>query len=436
MGAAFSSRAAVALFTFGALTLAPCEAGQGARTYPPGSDPASGVITHVVWLIQENRSFNNLFMGYKGAFTQNYGYGLTGNKIMLHSVPLAQGWDIDHSVYGFFAAYNNGGDNGWNNEYACCGQPANFAYAYVQKKDIKPYWDMAKAYILADAMYQSQLDGSYVAHQYAIAAYANAEVNYPSTDWGCWGGPYDVINTLNQDRSIGNNVPVCENQTTLGDELDAAGVSWRYYTSNPNDDGGLWTAYGSIEHIYDGPDWTNDVITPQSRFITDVGQGNLASMTWITPTGTNSDHAGWDSNSGPAWVTNVVNAVGQSKFWNSTVFFLIWDDWGGWYDPGAPIYKDYDGTGFRIPLIMISPYAKPQQVTHIQYETASILRFAEDLFNVAPLAAADSRAADPAYDPAFDFSQAPRAFVPFKASKADAWRRPTQPLRHTEVDGD
>ena len=117
---------------------------------------------------------------------------------------------------------------------------------------------------------------------------------------------------------------------------------------------------------------------------------------------------------GPSWVTALVNAVGESKFWNSTAIFVQWDDWGGLYDHVPPPYRDYDGLGFRVPLLVISPYAKHDHVSHVQYETASVLRFAEDLFGSSQLAAADKRANSPAND-CFDFSQKPRKFVRIKA---------------------
>jgi phospholipase C len=114
-----------------------------------------------------------------------------------------------------------------------------------------------------------------------------------------------------------------------------------------------------------------------------------------------------------------VNAVGQSKFWDSTAIFVIWDDWGGWFDPVVPVYKDYDGLGFRVPLIMISPYAKAHYVTHVQYESSSVLRFVEDNFGLKPLAQSDRRAANPAND-AFDFNQKPITFkpIPYQTPKA------------------
>jgi phospholipase C len=108
-----------------------------------------------------------------------------------------------------------------------------------------------------------------------------------------------------------------------------------------------------------------------------------------------------------------VNAVGESKFWDSTAVFVQWDDWGGFYDEVAPRLKDYDGLGFRVPLLVISPYAKHGHVSHVRYETTSVLRFAEDVFGLRQLTAADRRANSPATD-CFDFSQRPRKFIPIK----------------------
>ena len=98
----------------------------------------------------------------------------------------------------------------------------------------------------------------------------------------------------------------------------------------------------------------------------------------------------------------------------------MWDDPGGWFDPVKPPYEDYDGFGFRVPLIVISPYAKQGYVTHVQYETASVLRFMEDNFGLAPLAASDARANDPNGD-ALDYSQAPRTFTKIAGAKPNAY---------------
>ena len=162
--------------------------------------------------------------------------------------------------------------------------------------------------------------------------------------------------------------------------------------------------------------WTRlgeDIRYPQKKFLRDVKHGKLASFTWITPTCDDSDHPDCGGGYGPSWVAALVNAVGKSKFWDSTVIFVQWDDWGGFYDHVPPRYKDYDGLGFRVPLIVISPYAKQDYVSHMHYETASVLRFAEDLFGLGQLSQADTRATSPA--PTVSTSQRPRNFVPIKA---------------------
>ena len=126
-----------------------------------------------------------------------------------------------------------------------------------------------------------------------------------------------------------------------------------------------------------------------------------------------SDAVDCGGGGGPAWVASLVNAVGESKFWDTTAVFVQWDDWGGFFDHFNPSLENYDGLGFRVPLLVISPYAKRNYVSHVQYETASVLRFTEDLYGLAQLAAADKRATSPAAD-CFDFSQKPRKFVRIK----------------------
>ena len=239
---------------------------------------------------------------------------------------------------------------------------------------MKPYFSIAKQYVLADKMFASNFDGSsFVSHQYLIAAQASSTVDYPLTYWGCDGGPQDTIGTITQQRTYGSSIQACFDNQTLGDELDAAGISWRYYTSNIYKDGNLWNAYQAISHIRYGPDWKADVVNPQTRFFKDVKNGVLPAVSWVTPTCENSDHSGCNTGHGPAWVASLVNAIGKSQYWNSTAIFIMWDDYGGWYDHVPPALVDYDGLGIRVPLLIVSPYAKQGYVSHVHYEHGSIL---------------------------------------------------------------
>ncbi len=385
----------------------------------------AGKIKHVVYIVQENRSFDNLFHGYPGANTVRSGKNSHGDTIRLEPRTMKNAYVIDHSAGAMFAACRGTGSlpgtdcrmDGFDQE-ASFGGPKNPEYVYVPHNESKPYFDMAHEWVLADDMFQSQLDESFIAHQYIIAAQADSAVNLPEGAWGCTGGKYDSINTITDQRSeYGPVESPCFDYQTLGDSLDKAGLSWRFYASwygsNSSGDGAVWSSYQAVKHIYQGPDWKN-VITPNWKFITDVRKGKLANFTWITPVCSDSDHVNCDGGNGPSWVSALVNTVGKSKFWDSTVIFVQWDDWGGLYDHVAPPYEDKDGLGFRVPLLVISPYAKSHFVSHVQYETASVLRYAEDLYGLKPLAAADGRAASPAKD-CLDFSQSPRAFVPIAA---------------------
>jgi phospholipase C len=387
----------------------------------------SGKIKHVVIVVQENRSFNNLFAGYPGAKTAKYGYDSYGQKIQLLPVGLETTWDIDHSSNSFFAACNGTGSipgtncrmNGFNKEWVGCGSNCPIKhpqYAYVPQSETAPYFNMAKQYVLADQMFASNFDASsFISHQYIISGQAVGAVNYPYNAWGCPGGSGDMIATVGPQRQIPQGYEVvCWDPTTLGDELDKAGLAWAFYGVSYSNQPWLWIAYQAIKHIYNGPDWSKDIISPPSQFLTDVAGGNLRTVTWVTPTWTNSDHAGSGSNSGPSWVTSVVNAVGESKYWDSTAIFIFWDDYGGWYDPVAPAYVDYDGLGLRLPLLIISPYAKQGYVSHRHFEHGSILKFIEDQFGLGRLTASDTRAKSPALD-CFDFTKPPRTFMPFKA---------------------
>jgi phospholipase C len=387
-----------------------------------------GKIKHVVIVMQENRSFNNLFYGFKGATWASYGYDSNGNKVTLNPIGLETTWDIDHSSNAFFAACNGTGSipgtncqmNGFNQEWVGCRSSCPYPepqYAYVPHSETAPYFAMGKQYVLADQMYASNFDASsFISHQYIISGQAgNGAVNYPDSNWGCPGGPYDKISKVGPQRQIpdGNEV-VCWDPNTLGDELDGKSLSWAFYGVSYSNYPWLWMAYQAIKHIYNGPDWTKDNISPPSQFLNDVSNGNLRTVSWVTPTWTNSDHAGSGSNSGPSWVTSVVNAVGESQYWNSTAIFILWDDYGGWYDSQPPAYVDYDGLGFRLPLLIISPYAKKNHVSHVHYEHGSILKFVEDTFGLGRLTASDTRANSPARD-CFNFRNPPRAFVPIQA---------------------
>jgi phospholipase C len=189
------------------------------------------------------------------------------------------------------------------------------------------------------------------------------------------------------------------------DLLDAKNISWRYYQAGAAPSPGLWALDG-IRHIVDGPD-VADISAPSSNILSDIASGSLASVSWVTPTGDESDHPG-GGGLGPSWVASIVNAAGAGPYWNSTAIIVTWDDWGGWYDHVQPPTRNANELGFRVPLLVVSPYAKSGYVSHVQYEYGSILKFVEETFGVGSLGYTDALANDLA--DCFDFAQKPRAF--------------------------
>jgi phospholipase C len=406
-------------------------------SYPSGGDAAplgarpfaqGAKIQHVVIIMQENRSFDNLFQGFPGADTVPSGKNSSGQTIALTPISMTVPYDIDHQDFNFHQAYDNGKMDGFNIEDYwgnISGYP-NPEYGYVPLSESQPYFNIASQYVLADRMFTSHIDASFVSHQYIIAGQAARAVNNPTSTWGCDGGPSDMEETLTANRTYGPWVQACFDYTTIGDELDAKGLQWRFYAPALSDGSSIWSPYQAVRHIRYGADWSK-VVSPPSQVLTDVANGSLGAVTWITPEDVNSDHSGSGSATGPQWVTSIVNAVGQSQFWNSTAIFLFWDEWGGWYDHVAPKLINFDGHGFRVPLVVVSPYAKRGYVSHVTYDHGSILRFVENTFKLAPLAFADRRATSPAAD-CFDFSAQPRPFTPFAAKLPPSYfihQRPT-----------
>jgi phospholipase C len=287
---------------------------------------------------------------------------------------------------------------------------------------------MARRYVLADHMFQTEFGGSFTAHLDLIAGTTNlsptiAEVQWPPANiWGCNSPAGTTSSLVNAQRQIswnGGPFPCFTQFNTLADNLDRNGISWRYYAVAIGTGGDGWSSFDAIRRVRDGRDWKN-VSNPPWRVLADVAAGQLAGVTWVTPDVQDSDHPGNNSSTGPSWVASVVNAIGKSPDWDSTAIVVLWDDWGGWYDNAAPQQKDFVGLGERVPCLIISPYARENYVSHTTYEFGSVLKLAEEIFgfgNIGPSSFGYTDARANSMEDAFDFAQKPRRFVPIPAPK-------------------
>ncbi len=424
---------------------------------------APGQINHVVIIFQENRTPDNLFhdpvLMAAGADIASVGQSSQG-PVTLTPVPLVTTYDLGHDHPAFLKAcdYNpstntcamDGGDKVGCAPHADC--PPNAQYQYVQQSDVQPYFTMAETYTFGDRMFQTNQGPSFPAHQYILSGTSAVCVpggtcpsgttstfsvsENPFNDlrpdgvhWaGCLAPPGSEINAINTSQASPETPEIvitqlCYEHPTLTDLLDAANLSWNYYAPAA---GSIWTAPDAIQHMcvpysqdgqYDdtvcsGSDWTNHVVIEGSggnRILNDISAGQLANVSWVIPNGASSDHAGDPKGLGPSWVATIVNAVGQSQYWADTAIIVTWDDWGGWYDHVAPMpdIRDSYEYGLRVPLIVISPYAKPAYISHVTHDFGSILKFVETVFNLGEIdpavGYADSRSDD--LSDCFDFSQ-------------------------------
>ncbi|MGC1381643.1 MAG: alkaline phosphatase family protein [Candidatus Baltobacteraceae bacterium] len=420
-------------------------------------------ISHVIILVQENRSFDNLFMGFPGADTVTSGpcapapWCKGGQKVPLKQITLEStgnpnfGKDIDHSHRAFEVEYNNGKMDGFDKiRFGAGGQgtPAKlYPYAFIERSETKPYWDLASSYAIADKMFFTATASSFIAHQQIIAGTTQLNANESLTDqpdntpWGCDAPPGTVsaiIKTNGQVDEFGGPFPCFTQYGTMADLLDAASVSWKYYVSafsgkDADFSGAVWNGFDAIKKVRYGADWKTHISEPNTNVLSDVRGGKLPAVSWVIPTLFDSDHPASGCNHGPQWVSSVIDAVGKSKYWNSTAIVLLWDDWGGFYDNAKPPQIDYTSLGFRVPMVVISPFVKPHFVSHTQYDFGSILKFLEENFGLGSLGTSDAGATS--MDDMFDFNQQPNAFHPPSPAHVTPCTGSATPQEIIEKDG-
>jgi phospholipase C len=434
-------------------------------------------IKHVIIIFQENRTPDNLFQDpvliARGADIAGSGINSKGETIPLTPINLGTVgetpdlYDLDHSHNGFLTTCHlnlmtgrcamDNADRvhvGCGNAFPGC-LPINPQFKYVDPADVQPYFQMAEQYTFGDRMFQTNQGPSFPAHQFIISG---TSAPAPGSNWfvdnnpagvpdpgdftGCTADPAELVEMIDP-QGVKTDVYPCFDHSTLTDLLNQANISWRYYTPSA---GSIWTAPNAIKHMCGpnaepphatectGPDWVKNVILPTSEnpapVLRDIAAGKLPAVSWVMPTGSASDHALTNDGSGPSWVASVVNAIGNSQYWADTAIFVTWDDWGGWYDHVAPPLKNSYEYGLRVPLIVISPYAKAGYISHDTHDFGSILKFVEGNFNLPSLGYADADADD--LSDCFDLTQQALTFKTIQAPlKADYFlndrRPPTDP---------
>jgi phospholipase C len=378
-------------------------------------------IEHIVFIVKENRTFDNYFGTFPGANGATSGTTSTGDVVPLGQAPDVLPRDISHSYQSAVLAIDGGAMDKFDLIPGANKGGDLLAYTQYTEADIPNYFAYARTFALADEFFSSLTGPSFPNHLYTVGAQSGGAINNPSqSPWGCDSAPANRVQVMDEDGTITPEYP-CFDFRTLADALEDRGLSWKYYAPGKGESGYIWSALDAIYHIRFSDLWAQHVV-PTSDFVQDAHNGTLPAMSWLVVGSGLSEHPPASVCVGENWTVDQINAVMQGPDWDSTAVFLTWDDFGGFYDHEPPPAVDNFGFGPRVPFLIISPWVKPGYIDHRVLEFSSVLKFVEKRFRLAPLTARDEQAND--LTRAFDFDQAP--LPPFILDTRDCGQAPTQ----------
>ncbi len=350
----------------------------GSVVRPPKTSAAgSGSIEHIVIVLQENHTFDNYFGTYPKA-DGTLGKGLRlpatpngpATRAPFHSPTLTPA-DLNHNWTAAHEDYHGGAMDGF-----VYSEGSESTLAYFDRSDLPHYWNAADRYVLCDRYFTSAMTESAPNHLYLVA--------------GTAGG-------LRDDR-----VPATLSFPPIFESLDTVGVSWKVY--------GFTSWYERFAYVRSHAS-ARARFAPATDFAKDLASGSLPQVSWMVGAPGGDEHPPKNVRTGQDSVAHdLVNAIGASRFWPGAAVFVTWDDYGGFYDHVLPPPVDEYGYGFRVPCLVVSPFARRGVVDSTVRDHTSILRFVEDRYGLKPLSTRD--AAANGFEAAFDFTAAPRPFEP------------------------
>lgn len=377
-------------------------------------------IQHVIIMDKENRSFDSMFGAFPGADGATSYVGSNGRTHPLTHQPDHLTRDIDHSPDAAHRAYDGGKMDLFSRVAGAVQNGVDQADSQLLQSDIPDYWAYAATFTLEDRFFSTIMGPSFPNHLFSIAGEdANADSNVYAPRWGCDAPPGTTVEQRASDGTVTHTFP-CFDFRTLGDLLDSGHISWKYYAPGLDQPGYVWSAFDAIKHIRFGPDWQSHVVD-DTQFASDAAAGTLPAVSWLVQPFDVSDHPPASICAGENWTVQQINAVmSNPDEWAHTAIILTWDDFGGFYDhvappPGPNRQIEY---GFRVPAIVISPYARPGYVDHTTYSYPSMLKLVEDIFGLPSLTGLDGSANDMLGS--FDFSQQPLAPLPLQTRACPA----------------
>lgn len=369
----------------------------------PGSTP----IKHIITVVMENRVYDNLFGSYcmvYGPYCSSVGNGLLSLACIPENASNVSAGcvrpynftarqlitpDIPHDWVSALAAY----DNGTNLGFYLAEHAATVPFGEYNGSTDPIFWDMAEQYASSDNFFAANLSYSLPNHWYLLAGQA-PPISYDSY----------VKNVT--DRST--YLDEANLTSTIQDRLNGTNVSWKYYDYSllPYNLSIKTTGFGTAFDYWNplagrAESYTNTSashIVPRTDILSDLANGTLPDLSWVVPIANASTHPGYNITLGESWVAQLVDAVENSSYWNSTAIFVVWDDYGGWFDHVPPPKVLSKVLSFRSPILVISPYAKENYISSQFLDFFSLLRYDEWTFGIACMTPLDCSAPLP-----FDF---------------------------------
>lgn len=376
----------------GVLLLALSLPGSVARATPRKaycSSWACSQIKHIVIIVKENHSFDNIFGRFPGA-DGAVSAKEQGRTVPLATTPDALPGDIGHTSADALTAYDQGRMDRFYKIRGAVQNGVDYSESQYTSSQIPLYWQYAQRYALADHYFSSTLGPSFPNHLALIQGGTGNAIDNPyigdpnnpswnTKGWGCDASPGSVVTTYRRGtRTL--RFP-CYNTQTLADEARAARVTWRYYAASYGKAGYIWSAFDAIKHIRFSRLWKRDVV-PSIDFRRDIARRALRSITWLMPPFAASEHPASSECAGENWTVEQINAVMRSRYWWHTVIVLTWDDFGGFYDHVPPPSAGRYALGPRVPMLVISPFARPAYIDRRNLDARSILKFVESVMRL------------------------------------------------------
>lgn len=363
----------------------------------PKEDEGIYKIKHIVLIIEENRAFDHFF----GTFPGADGIPMI-NGVPTICVPNPQtqkcienyhdSKDVNeggpHNNSAAIADINNGRMDGFikiqleerkktcKNNVSCMKLPPD-VMGYHDNREIPNLWEYASEFVLQDHMFSSAISWSLPNHLYQLSGWSAKCTTkdpmscYNDIDGVLYSKIHENLSTL-MEGNIMHDTPYAWTDITY--MLHRNNISWAFY----EDKRPMFSPLRKFETVREDKELNN--IQPITKFYEAAKNGTLPSVSWIEPSFDHSQHPPASVKEGEVFITEVINAIMESPNWDSTVIFLSWDDFGGFYDHVVPPRVDLNGYGIRVPGIVISPYAKKGYIDHQILSFDAYLKFIEDVF--------------------------------------------------------